>query len=342
VTYNGTGAVGQVTLGGVQSAAVAIAGAATEPTVLTPGPGDGNLWFVDKVNGRVGRTDPGIGPVTLATVGGSPSDLVASASDLMWVVESESGELDCITATGTVTSKPSGLSHPAAIALATDDALWYVDTTANEAMRIAQPTTCAAVPGTPIDLPAEFNPTDIAAAPNGGVYVGGANGLVRVSSAGDPTPIDVGDAEPSAIHANAAGELWWVDATNMRIGRYDGAAMTEWALPRGSGTPIDFAFASDDSLWYPRPRSPRSPGSKVTCKVGKTGSGGSGGNPGGGEGLRLRLSRSQRLYATGGRAAKSTRTKVNLHAVWRLEAGSYTLVVSIGDDVTVRVPVRLR
>jgi len=83
-------------------------------------------------------------------------------------------------------------------------------------------------------------------------------------------------------------------------------------------------------------------GSKVTCKVGKTGSGGSGGNPGGGEGLRLRLSRSQRLYATGGRAAKSTRTKVNLHAVWRLEAGSYTLVVSIGDDVTVRVPVRLR
>ena len=49
--------------------------------MLAAGPGDGNLWFVDPTNGRVGRTDAGIGPVTLPTaVGGAPSDLVAAAT----------------------------------------------------------------------------------------------------------------------------------------------------------------------------------------------------------------------------------------------------------------------
>jgi hypothetical protein len=296
VTLNGTGAVGQVTLGGVQWPGVAITGGATKPTVLTQGPSDGNLWFVDSVNGRVGHTAPGTGPVTLTTaVGGSPADLVAS-SNRMWVVESESGELDCIDAAGTVISNASGLPHPVAVTRASDGAVRYADTTANQVLRVAPTTTCDSELDDPIDLPAEFNPTDITSAPDGGVYVGGVNGLVRLSSAGAPTPIDVGDAEPSAMHTNAAGELWWVDDTNMRIGRYDGIAVTEWALPRGSGTPIDFAFASD-----------------------------------GGEGLRLRLSRAHKLYATGSRAATSTRTDVRLHALRKLTAGRYTLVVSVGE-----------
>ena len=78
-------------------------------------------------------------------------------------------------------------------------------------------------------------------------------------------------------------------------------------------------------------------GSKVTCKVGASsgGSGGSGGggNTGGGEGLRLRLSRSSKLYATGSRAAKSSRTTVRLHALRKVKAGKYTLVVDVGEDV---------
>ena len=89
-------------------------------------------------------------------------------------------------------------------------------------------------------------------------------------------------------------------------------------------------------------------GSKVTCKVGgKSGSGGSnpgggGTNTGGGEGLRLRLSRSSKLYATGSRAASSNRTTVRMHALRSLKAGKYTLVVSVGEGVTLRIPMRLR
>ena len=54
---------------------------------------------------------------------------------------------------------------------------------------------------------------------------------------------------PLAVHSNAAG-VWWVDSANQRVGRYTGGVATEWALPRGSGTPTEFALASDNSLWY--------------------------------------------------------------------------------------------
>src|SRR4051794_2751416 len=88
VSFNQAGSIGRLSLGGVQSAAATIAGAASRPTVLVPGPGDGNLWFVDPTNGRIGRTDAGVGPVTIATaVNGAPTDLVAAANNLMWVVE---------------------------------------------------------------------------------------------------------------------------------------------------------------------------------------------------------------------------------------------------------------
>jgi hypothetical protein len=87
-------------------------------------------------------------------------------------------------------------------------------------------------------------------------------------------------------------------------------------------------------------------GTKVTCKVsssrGSGGSGGGGGNTGGGEGLRLRLSRSGKLYATGGRAAKSTRTTVRLHALRKVKAGKYVLAVDVGENATVRLTLRLR
>src|SRR4051812_7161144 len=74
VTLNQAGSIGRVSLGGVQSAPATIAGGASRPAALAAGPGDGNLWFVDPTNGRIGRTDAGVGPVTIATaVGGAPT-----------------------------------------------------------------------------------------------------------------------------------------------------------------------------------------------------------------------------------------------------------------------------
>src|SRR5689334_19871425 len=77
VTFRDTAQVGQIGLGGVQSAPLSIAGGTSAPTKLTAGPGDGNLWWADPSTRHVGRTDPGTGPVLLLTdFGGTTADLV--------------------------------------------------------------------------------------------------------------------------------------------------------------------------------------------------------------------------------------------------------------------------
>jgi hypothetical protein len=55
----------------------------------------------------------------------------------------------------------------------------------------------------------------------------------------------------------------------------------------------------------------------------------------------VRLARHGTTYAAGRRAARSRRTTVRLHALRRVQAGNYTLVVSLGREVTVRVPLKL-
>ena len=58
-----------------------------------------------------------------------------------------------------MTSKPSGLAHPDAIARANDGALWYVDTAANKIARLAQPASCtAAIAPAVFDLPPGSRP----------------------------------------------------------------------------------------------------------------------------------------------------------------------------------------
>ena len=93
VTFETSHSVGQVSLGGVQSAAAVITGAAQAPRKLAVGPEDGTVWFVDQVNDKVGRTVPGSEPVTLAAaaIDNDPVDLVASANKLMWVIEAGLG-----------------------------------------------------------------------------------------------------------------------------------------------------------------------------------------------------------------------------------------------------------
>src|SRR4051794_646293 len=191
VAFQASAAVGQIGLGGVQSAPVSIAGGSSGPTKLAAGPGDGNLWFVDGANRHVGRTDPGTGPVLLLLdFAGTTADLVASNNNLMWVVESDTGELDCITPAGIVTPKTSGLAHPQAIARANDGALWYVDSTSDKIARLVPPATCAGTITPAIfDTPAGFAPTDITAAPAGNdVFVSGSTGLRTVTPAGGAPP----------------------------------------------------------------------------------------------------------------------------------------------------------
>ena len=91
-----TGRIGTTTLTGVTTAGALISGAATAPRVLAAGPGDGNVWFTDFDHGRIGRTNPAGGAISLPIdlAPGKPNDIVAGTN--AWVVDTDN-DLHCIT-----------------------------------------------------------------------------------------------------------------------------------------------------------------------------------------------------------------------------------------------------
>ena len=88
-------------------------------------------------------------------------------------------------------------------------------------------------------------------------------------------------------------------------------------------------------------------GTKVTCKVGKrqrrhaAAAAAARATRAAARACACASAAPNRLYATGSRAAKSSRTSVRLHALRKVKAGKYTLAVDVGEDVTVHLTLRL-
>ena len=116
----------------------------------------------------------------------------------------------------------------------------------------------------------------------------------------------LGTSAATVIRANGAG-VWWTDAANRRIGRLTGTTVIEWALPRDTGTPVDFALTSDGALWYTS-RTPDALLVRFSEEVGPQGTPGAPGTPGaaghsGYSGRHWRHGRPRRHGATGATGA---------------------------------------
>jgi streptogramin lyase len=254
-----TPSFGKAGLGGAQIAPVAITGG-TAPGKLVLGIG-GNLWFLDPGTSKIGRIALPAETATEfpTTLAATITDLTAGFDGNMWVVDSTTGTLDCVTSGGAVSphlTAETQMTHPVAI-VSGSDVLWAVDTVGDEVYRIVPGANCAApVTVTPFAVPQGVAPTDIAPASGStDLWIADTGALIKLTPHGPATapdfgtPISLGSALPAQIQANAAG-VYWIDTTNQRVGRYDGTNVSEWAVPHGFNTPADFTLASDGSLWY--------------------------------------------------------------------------------------------
>src|SRR4051794_9109421 len=261
-TLGGLHSVGRATLGGVQISPFAALNG-TEPTTLIAGPA-GTLLFTDAVTNKVGRVTPAAAGDTATEfsepTADHPVDLALDTHGDIWVAVSN-GDLDCVNpAGGAVEVYSSQLAHPVAIAAGGDGALWLADSNAGAIARVVPAADCLTAPaGVSFPVrPGEAHPVDIAAAQAGThlfLAVDGALDEVTPHGAQAPdfAPVPLSpDSRPSTVHSDATG-VWWVDQANRRVGKYAAGTATEWALPRGSGAPADFAIASDKSLWYVAP-----------------------------------------------------------------------------------------
>jgi Collagen triple helix repeat (20 copies) len=265
-TTAGSGDIGRATLGGLPLNPRTAASGTSRPAEIAAD-ANGDLWFADPADDKIDRLDGATGVITpLGTVAGldDPVDVAVAPDGRVWAVESGgSGSLDCVSG-GVVKQNPLPVpAAPTSVAVATDGAVWFAYG-AHIARAATTPGSCTVAPGAIQPFVTGGGPaiTELTAGPDNGVYMAGGHALFRVTAdddtlAGSQLNINSSTAAPTApraLHTDAAGNAWFVDDVNSRIGEVTPTALTaqEWALPRSvQPTPTEFAFAPDGkSLYY--------------------------------------------------------------------------------------------
>jgi streptogramin lyase len=354
---------------GAKIACVTPAGVVTEyasplssAVAITRG-GDGAMWIVDTTANSLGRFAASatcaaptieVFPLGISVSGAVDITPAATGNDLFVAADGALVRVQPTATTPTITSVALGVGKPAAVH-SNATGVWWVDAVNKRIGRYAGTTV------TEWALPRLSGaPNEFTLASDGSVwYTSKADfRLGRFSeetgAQGDPGPqggTGATGAQGAQGPQGAAGAQGNPGAAGAK-GDTGAPGATVFGSPGAAGPAGPRGATGAQGVAGPRGRTGpagkipkitcKLSGTKVTCKVGgKSGSGGGGTNTGGGEGLRLRLSRSSKLYATGSRAATSHRTTVRMHALRGLKAGRYTLVVNVGDGVTIRIPMRL-
>jgi len=225
------------------------------PEEITAGP-DGNLWFTDFRNGRIGRITAG-GTITEYATGISghePYAITAGPDGNMWFTEPYGGRIGRITPTGTITEFANAGGKPLGITAGPDGNLWYTQQFGNQIGRIT-PTGTVTLFATGI---AGINESSgITAGPDGNVWFteGIDDRIGRITPAGTITEYAIGittDSYPFDITAGPDGNLWFTEGGGDRIGRITPTGtITEYATGITTGSyPAGVTAGRDGNLWF--------------------------------------------------------------------------------------------
>jgi hypothetical protein len=210
------------------------------PTDLAAGP-DGNVWFTDYANGKVGRITPN-GSITLFDVpGGNPSAISAGPDGNLWFIEANN-RIARMTTQGSVVDYPipTPASGPFDIAAGADGAMWFTESVG----KIGRITNAGAITEIPVPY-ANSSPGLIVGKPDGTIWFtdrqgpSGSDRIARLSPTGscatDPRALCLhmgsfsvtaafqrrseepfSPAEPVLLTGNT-GYFWFFDPTNVEM-----------------------------------------------------------------------------------------------------------------------------
>jgi streptogramin lyase len=193
------------------------------PDQITVGP-DGNLWFTNDDNGRIGRITPAGEITTFADPAGkvsSPEGITPGPDERLWFTSSGNGRIGRIGTSGDInTFGRRSLREPWAITTAPDRNVWFTD--------------------------CEYD-----------VYqnVCDRNRIGRIRPNGDVIMFrDPADRvrEPDGIAAGGDGDLWFTSYESDRIGRITpaGKITTLKARARGCRRPLGITMGPDGNMWF--------------------------------------------------------------------------------------------
>jgi RHS repeat-associated protein len=193
----------------------------SSPFRITPGPGDGNLWFTEQAGNKIGKitTAGSFTEYTVPTASSSPYGIVAGPDGNVWFTESAKDKVGKVTTAGTFTEYALTAGRvPHGITVGPDGNLWFTESGAAKIASI-NPTTGTV---TEYALPTNYN-------------------------------------TPDAITTGVDGNLWFVDKgptispgfNNYYIAKSTPAGtMTEYATNSSGSVVNDIVSGPDGNLWF--------------------------------------------------------------------------------------------
>ncbi len=219
---------------------------------IVAGP-DGNMWFTDEPNGKIGRITPA-GAVTEFPLQNSTSDpegITVGTDGRIWFTEAANAKTGAITTAGAITeyATPSGCVSEG-IAARGDGTLWYpCDGGTVNAISVAGSLVGTATVGA--------LPYYVVAGPDSNMYLANA-GSGTVSYLANPSSqvnsISTGTGSvPLAMVVGPDGAIWYTDRALSKIGRISTSSHSVTAtFPTltPNAEPNGITVGADGALWF--------------------------------------------------------------------------------------------
>jgi len=227
-----------------------------EPEGITTGP-DGNVWFTDGGNNRIGRITPQ-GVITefgQLPAPSRPNSITSGPDGNLWFTDLDAGRIGRISTSGVMPAGGTGITAnaPYGIASGPDGNLWVTENTTGNILRV-----------TPQGGKTPFSTlanslTYIARGPDGNMwftsFITPTAGVGSITTGGAVTLFAQGlspDASPLGITAGPDGNVWFTDPSTDSIGRItpQGTITTFSAGITPGMRPRSIALGPDGNLWF--------------------------------------------------------------------------------------------
>lgn len=218
---------------------------------------DGNLWFTEHNQNKVGRVSTG-GSVSEFPIGSNPYLITSGPDANLWVGVSGANTVSRVTTSGVITAFSTGISsgaNPQDAATGTDGNLWFTEA----ADRIARVTTDGKVTEFSTGITSGSTPFFIVRGADGNLWFTElhSNRVGRITQRGIVTQFTAGitgggSFQLTGLTAGQDGNLWFVEQSANRIGRITTAgAVTEFTSGMTAGAnPWGITGGPDGNLWF--------------------------------------------------------------------------------------------
>jgi streptogramin lyase len=224
---------------------------------------DGNVWFTENRNSKVGRVNPATRKIDEfsdgVTPNSQPSEITLGESGHLWFTEEVGSRIGRIV---TGDDKPTikefqGAGQPEGIVFGPDGLLWFTEFGGNKIGTMTVNGTLfreffTGLTGSPA-------PLGITTGPDGNMWFTELRfpdpGIGRITEDGKITEFKAGltaSSEPARIVTGPDGNLWFTEQNNDAVGRITPAGVvTEFKMNHGIGSgPVGIVVGPDNNMWF--------------------------------------------------------------------------------------------